>query len=609
MKKLMCFIMIIAFTLSTYIPSFAAFAPPANSMELNAFYPSNLTFSDKIKKYIDKIDTVSFAWARIYAKQPDKIITVKGEEGNEQNDNTLFYFPDDYQSAVKYSKQAGKSINLSIFSDRPNIEALLPNQKSRAASIKAITDLLSQDLGNGIYFDGVVIDFEGLTDKDLLGKQLLISGKPMSYWLNQFLKELKVELAKINKRLTVAVNPLLNYSGYDYGYITDIADRMIVMAHDYEPITSLTKEQILQYTGYNSLDPIDGLAPIKQIHTVMKDIKNKVKPTNINKVMLQISFDAAQWRYSLANADSGVYTSWNKLPKSEISMEERNTPTYDMIKMRLDNVDGKGKNITYSYNNELQTPVIEYENVADSTHNVILFENTKSMSAKINTAKEYGLGGISIWSLGNVPDYTDKAYSQYGLNVWNGILASVSSATPTSTTTSAAKTKITFEDKGVEASIRARIGKPTGTVYKSDIEKIYRLKVTRVDKTLNDLKKLPNLEYLDLSNTKVKYITPLSSLKNLRVLYLQRNNISTIAPLKALTKLEVLSLNGNQVSDISALSGLTQVRELYIRDNKVNNYTAISKLNKLDILYLKGNPATNYAMLSNIKKNLVEKDF
>ena len=231
------------------------------------------------------------------------------------------------------------------------------------------------------------------------------------------------------------------------------------------------------------------------------------------------------------------------------------------------------------------------------------------MSAKINTAKEYGLGGISIWSLGNVPDYPDKAYSQYGLNVWNGILTSVSSTTPTSTTPTAAQTKITFEDKGVEASIRARIGKPTGNIYKSDVEKIYRLKVTRVDKTLNDLKKLPNLEYLDLSNTKVKYITPLSSLKNLRVLYLQRNNISTLSPLKALTKLEVLSLNGNKVSDISALSGLIQIRELYIRDNNIANYSAISKLSKLDILYLKGNPSTNYSMLSNIKKNLVEKDF
>lgn len=585
----MIFSMIPFFTLSSQ-------AAVQNKLELHAFYPAQMSLSDQTKKYIDSLNSISFSWGRLYEDLSQGVNTTLGESGN-----TMFYYPDDYIEVLKYAKSKGKSIQLSIFSDSVNAGKILPFNEQREKAVDAIVDLIKSDVGNGekIYFDGVVIDFEGLQDKNPNGKQETVNGQTMSGWYNQFLKELKGKLAAINKKMFVAVNPLLNYTGYDYKVISEVADKMIVMAHDYEPVTKLTKAQVLDYTGYNSPNPIDSLAPIKKIQLAMEDVKKYVSKANLNKVMLQISFDAAQWRFQIEKGST-----WSKTKKQNTSLEARNTPTYQMINSRIQNKDGIGKGITYGYNNELQSPFIEYLNSADNTQNIILYENSKSVKAKIDMVKKYGLGGISLWSLANVPDYTDARAKTYGLDVWSSILSSLAVDA-----SSVKETVVTFKDKAVETAVRKQTGKTTGSIYKSDLDRIYRLAVTSGVKTLVDIKQLTNLEYLDLSNNKISDISSLSSLKNLRVLYLQRNSISSVTALKGLTKLEILSLNGNKISSISALSSLKELTELYLRENKITDFSPVASLKKLNILYLKDNKSSNYTKLAAIKKSLLECDF
>lgn len=591
-------IILIFAMLVSFVPNLtlSAQAEPEQKLGLHAFYPAQATFSESMKKYIDELDSISFAWGRMYGDLDQGVVTELGRNGN-----TMFYYPADYADVLKYAKSKNKSIQLNIFSDSVNAIAILPYGEQREKAVNAIVELLKSQVGNdsGIYFDGVVIDFEGLQDKDTGGKTIIIGGKSVSDWYNQFLKELKAQLNNINKKLYVAVNPLLNYSGYNYGEIAATADKMIVMAHDYEPVTVLDKGQVMQYAGYNSLSPIDGLAPIKKIKLAMEDIKKNVDKTNLSKVMLQINFDAAQWRFEAASADV-----WNKIPGSVISMETRNTPTYQMLYNRIQNTDGKATKMVYGYNNELQSPVLQFYNAVDHTYNVALYENSKSIKAKIDMVKEYGLGGISLWSLANVPDYTDKTSKAYGLDVWDSIL----SALPV-VASPAPGAKVTFNDGVVEAAVRKQLMKPAEPIYSSELSKVYRLAIPSGVKTLSDLKKFTNLEYLDMSNAQITDITSLSYLKKLRVLYLQRNNISDISPLKELAGLEVLSLNGNRISDISTLSALASLTELYIRDNIITDYSPLANLKKLNILYLKGNTSVNYTKLDSIKAGLVEKDF
>jgi len=569
-------------------------AASSSKLELHAFYPAQMTFTESAKKYIDALDSISFAWGRMYG-ETDGVVTKLGENGN-----TLFYYPADYIDVLKYAKSKNKSIQLNIFSDSINAEKILPYKEKREKAISAVVDLLKSDVSNGhsIYFDGVVIDFEGLRNSDLNGKTKLINGKTISSWFDEFLKELKRQLKDIDKTLYVAVNPLLYYNGYNYKAIAAIADKMIVMAHDYEPVTKLDKSQIMQYTGYNTLSPVDGLAPIKKIRLVMEDIRNQVDKSNLSKVMLQISFDAAQWRFSIPSSEA-----WNKTPGNVLSMEARNTPTYEMLYARIQNKDGKAEKIIYSYNNELQSPMLQFFNVVDKTYNVALYENSKSIKAKIDLTKEYRLGGISLWSLANIPDYTDKLSKSYGLDVWDCIIGSLA-VTPTT-----AGAKVNFTDKVVEAAVRKQLMKPSGNIYSNDLSRVYRLAIPNGVKSLVDVKKLTNLEYLDISNANITSINSLTSLKNLRVLYAQRNMITDITPLKGLTRLEVLSLNGNRITSIDSLSGLNALTELYIRDNRITDFSPLVNLKSLNILYLSGNSSTNYAKLDKIKNGLLEKDF
>jgi internalin A len=565
-------------------------------LELHAFYPANTTLTNASKRYIESLDSVSFAWGRLDSDLTGGVNTTLGENGND-----LFYYPQDYVEVLKYAKEKKKSIQLSIFSDYENAVKILPYKDQRDKAVNAITDLIKSNAANSenIYFDGVVIDFEGLQDKDAKGKTVLVNGQTISSWYSQFLKELKSRLAAINKKMYVAVNPLRYFSGYNYSAISQISDRMIIMAHDYEPVTKLTKEQVQQYTGYNADSPIDSLAPIKEIRRVMEDVKKNVSKANLSKVMLQINFDSAQWQFKIPGA-----ASWSKTDKQALSLKERDTPTYSMIYDRIHNKKKDGTSLTYSYNNELESPAFQYFNTTGGTWNVCIYENSRSVKAKMDMAKQYGVGGISLWCLSNVPDYTDTTSKAYGLDVWDNIIKSLPI-----TTSNATQTKVTFADKVVEKEIRARINKTTGTVYKSDLLKVYRLTIPAGYKTLSDLKQLTNLEYLDLKSTGLTGVSALSSLKNLRVLYLQRNSIKDISPLKSLTKLEILSINGNKVSNISTVSAMTELTELYIMENSITDFSPVAKLKKLNLLYLKGNKSTNYSKLQTVKKGLAGCDF
>ncbi|ABX42184.1 leucine-rich repeat domain-containing protein [Lachnoclostridium phytofermentans] len=561
------------------------------SGELHAFYPSNAVFSEQMKQYIDDLESISFAWSRIDAEDSGCLNSVKG-----QNGNYGFYYPNDYLQPLEYAKSQGKSIQLNIYMDGPDGTKLLPYADERAAMVSAIVNTVQSDLslGEDIYYDGVVIDFEGLRNTDGNGNSILYNGKPISTYYTQFLTELREQFDSIGKNLYVAVNPALYFDGYDYSKILNVADRVIVMAHDYEPVQKVLKNQIEQYTGYNALDPTHSLAPIQMVRMALNDIRNAASNTSeLSKVWLQIAFDTAQWQFDVKSAKE-----WTELPTTTLSRGGRLTPLYKSIKARIDNTDGYGQNLSYGYNNELQSPYIQYFNTSDKSWNVIIYEDSSSISAKIELAKSYNLGGISLWSLANIPDYNDTNGKKYHLNAWNTIIAEMK----TYDTLPAESSKyVSFTDAFVEKAVREKLGKVSGKISVEELHGIYRLKLPKGVKSLKDLNKLANLEYLDAGQLGIKDITAIGNLKNIRVLYLQRNLVSDISALKKLTKLEVLSLNGNQIESISALSTLTNLRELYIRENKIKNISSLNKLTKLILLEGGKNNLQNIDSLKNLK--------
>lgn len=538
--------------------------------ELHAFYPSYAKFSKQMKKYIDDLDSISFAWSMIDPGDYENLNTVKG-----RNNNYSFYYPSDFIKPLEYAQSKGKQIQLSVYMDGKECSVMLSNLDKRSAAIKAIINSMKIDTANGesIQYDGVVIDFEGLRDKDNNNKAILYNGKPISTYYTQFLYELRIQLNSIDKNLYVAVNPLLYYDGYDYEKILDIVDRMIIMAHDYEPIKKLKKNQVQQYMGYDALDPISSLAPIQMVRQALNDIQNAASnASQLSKVWLQISFDTAQWQFDVKSEKD-----WKNLAGTTLSRTGRLTPLYESIKARVYNVDGYGKSISYGYNNELQSPYIQYYNSLDQSFNVIIYEDSTSLSAKISLAKAYNLGGISLWGLSNIPDDNTLLGKKFHLDGWKTVISEMKSY---GVLPSENSKYVKFSDNAIEKAVRLKLGKPSGKITISEVKSIYRLKLLKGVKSLKDIKKLSNLEYLDASGLGLKNIVEIGELKKLRILYLQRNSISNITAIKKLNKLEILSLNGNRVTSISSLSSLKNLKELYIRENKIKNIKPLNKLKK-----------------------------
>ncbi len=246
----------------------------------------------------------------------------------------------------------------------------------------SITEELVQVTKN-LEFDGIVIDFEQL------------KGEETKSAFNLFLLQLKEALELNNQRLLVAVHPSQSsYNGYDYKVIGEIADKIILMAHDYnaKKLSSAYRNQ-----GYTTTP----LTPIHEIYEALKSITDEASGVlDKEKIMLQISFDSVQWE-----VDDGVVINENAW-----------RPTYDKIYNRLIK-DGT----SIHFNKTYQNPCAVYTNEDTGVKNVIWYENTQSVLEKLKVAKMFDIHRISLWKIGNIPDYNN--HNEVDLDIWEQLKA------------------------------------------------------------------------------------------------------------------------------------------------------------------------------------------
>jgi spore germination protein YaaH len=77
--------------------------------------------------------------------------------------------------------------------------------------------------------------------------------------------------------------------------------------------------------------------------------------------------------------------------------------------------------LSIKYSEKLQNPWLTYYNGSDGTNNIIWYEDSRSVLAKIQLAKMFGINGISLWRLGNIPDFEDADSKVTNLNIWGTI--------------------------------------------------------------------------------------------------------------------------------------------------------------------------------------------
>ncbi|CAM3119388.1 stalk domain-containing protein [Paenibacillus sp. FSL F4-0087] len=194
---------------------------PQREMHLRAFYALQ---SYKEIDLVSSMNSIAFGWSRI---DREGQFTLQGDE---------YQIPaaaGDVTPQSIVSDAANQSIKpyLMVYSLDGNGELtkVLSDSSMRKKSIEGITAAIAE---NG--FGGVVLDFEGLGFKlDAVEQQKL---------LNNYVKQLKDSLPK-DIALSLAVPPLNSaYKGYDYKTLASLADDIIIMAYQYNPVG--TKAQV-----------------------------------------------------------------------------------------------------------------------------------------------------------------------------------------------------------------------------------------------------------------------------------------------------------------------------------------------------------------------------
>lgn len=341
--------------------------------ELHGFYAIS-SYSQKDR--IADLTGVTAGWSRLEYGQGGPWLNTGKEGGND------WAVPAGAEEIQNLAREKGTPLLLGVFlsagqqyENQPQAKLLLA-EENRTAAVQAIVEYLGQNPA----YQGVTIDFEGFVSADYKAPY------------TAFLAQLRQALKDSGRQylLYCALPPADNYQGYDYRAIGDIADKLILMAHDYQPaaLPDYLQKEI----------PVTPLAPFNRVYAALRQITDpETGVRDKSKVLLALSFGAVRWEYT----------------ETEFADKAKNT-TYQAIHDRLQNGSAQ-----YAFHQASQSPYLCYQDDSDGTTNVVWYENRQSVAAKAALARDFGIGGLSVWRLGIVPDYDDGT----NLNLWPVLLA------------------------------------------------------------------------------------------------------------------------------------------------------------------------------------------
>ena len=190
-----------------------------------------------------------------------------------------------------------------------------------------------------------------------------------------------------DKTLYVCVQPDTWYDGYDYRGIGQAADRVILMAHDYQ-WTSVPEN----YVGTaNTASPV---TPFPQIYDALADITHPdTGVADVSKVALAVSFGTAGFHVD----EEG------RLLETTIYH-----PSAATLAARLSQPD-----TVVTYSETYRNPCASYT-TEDGSRYVVWYENERSVLDKLQLARMFGVTGVSLWRLGNIP-------AAGGYDVWSAV--------------------------------------------------------------------------------------------------------------------------------------------------------------------------------------------
>lgn len=308
------------------------------------------------QRELGKGSDISFGWARLDCTDGAVRVNTTSENGN------TWRVPDGYADAVNY--YAGSARNLAVqMTDLATENAILTSDANRKAAAGQIVQAM-----DALGLDGVTIDFEGM------------KGAALRDGLTVFLTDLRAALG--DRPLYVCVHPVLKHGGayfdaYDYRAIGDVADKVILMAHDY---AAAAMDDASMAGGFTTTP----VTPFDEVYHALKCITDKETGVrDPDKIALAISpASTAAWR-----VEDGKVTNRTALH-----------PAMDTLTARL-----KQPDTSVHWSSDYDSAFASYQD-DDGKQIVVWYETAQSTTAKIELARMFGVNGLSVWRLGSIPD-------------------------------------------------------------------------------------------------------------------------------------------------------------------------------------------------------------
>lgn len=329
------------------------------------------------KEMASKMDAVSFGWSRMeYSDDEGVVVNTTAANDNEWS------VPEGYTDIVEYLNDNSVNTNLNIYmsaSESDDAEIILGSEENREEAVDVIIEELTVDYNQLGYnpYDGVTIDFENLRGN-------------MRDNFTEFLRKLNQELDLIGKNLYVTVQPNMKnstyFDGYDFKAIGEIADKVILMAYDYN---AKSIPQDVMDSGFTTTP----VTPFDEVYYALKTITDDITGVaDKNKVVLGISMSNIGWT----------------VVDGQITNSRGNTYSYSEIADMIDD----GAEVKYS--DKYKNPYLIYD--SDDGKEIVWYENSRSIADKVKLAEMLGVSGISVWRLGLIPQESGE------LDIWDGII-------------------------------------------------------------------------------------------------------------------------------------------------------------------------------------------
>jgi len=164
--------------------------------------------------------------------------------------------------------------------------------------------------------------------------------------------------------------------------------------------------------------------------------------------------------------------------------------------------------------------------------------------------------------------------------------------------------EVSFTDSTMDTTVRKLIGaEENELLLSSQLWEITEFTAPEGVKTFADLKLLPNLTKLTISNQTIDTLSHLSSLAKLETLEITGCSFPAedLAVLTSLPSLKALTLSGCRLSTIEALRGAQNLTYLNLSDNTLRNLDVLSSMPQLTELNLQHNAVNSLDVLAGLE--------